>query len=326
MKLHNWKYYSLCCCIIFVFSQVKIYAQDTLWERVNSKSTHECVSILKIDSEGNIVFATRSKVYRSGDNGISWQEISPPFKIFATIKTVLQYSDSNIFVGTRDDGLYNSTNNGKTWVKKSDIPYSTVVRSIIRNNRGRIYLSTGSDEYYSDDKGKNWQRLINLLHHDFYGVREFFLTSSGYIVACLGNDVEATTQIFRFIENGSNLNEIYIKNDEELNIIPSNSRIMFLRGKQSNLYASTDYGATWISKDAAPPSIIGIIEFSENKIIAATQNDGIYFSENGGMSWDRASSGLTTLEINSIVLNPDEYIYVGTNSGIFRIKIKSLIK
>ena len=56
-----------------------------------------------------------------------------------------------------------------------------------------------------------------------------------------------------------------------------------------------------------------------NGNVFAGTHDGVFYSRDGGTSWQMVNDGLTCKTVRSIVAAPDGFIYVGTlGAGVFR--------
>ncbi|MFM7768199.1 MAG: WD40/YVTN/BNR-like repeat-containing protein, partial [Bacteroidota bacterium] len=66
-------------------------------------------------------------------------------------------------------------------------------------------------------------------------------------------------------------------------------------------YFSTNNGATWSTVSNGPAGVFaGNMVAGAGKIFAITFGDYLYYSVNGGGSWNQITAGLTTSNINSI--------------------------
>ena len=91
------------------------------------------------------------------------------------------------------------------------------------------------------------------------------------------------------------------------------------------LFLSTDYGNSWVKTDSGLTKFnyfgwfYSLDLFNEN-IYVGTENKGILLSTDFGKSWMEKPSILSSYSIQKIANNGD-YIFAGTNAGVFRAKL-----
>lgn len=75
-----------------------------------------------------------------------------------------------IYAGTKSDGVFLSTDNGKTWVKRNKGLVSNSNVSAISISGNDIFIGTVLGVYHSTDSGKHWtpKPIINLYYGSFY--------------------------------------------------------------------------------------------------------------------------------------------------------------
>jgi hypothetical protein len=118
-----------------------------------------------------------------------------------------------------------------------------------------------------------------------------------------------------------------------LAIDPSNTSTLYA-GTNNGVYKTTNGGGSWTainsglgvffepdSPDFIPAIRALAIDPSNPTTVYTGTNVGLFKSTNGGTSWTRLSSGLTSSSIRSVVIDPvtPATLYVGTNSsGVFK--------
>jgi photosystem II stability/assembly factor-like uncharacterized protein len=231
---------------------------------------------------------TGGGVWKTEDGGISWKNISDGFFKTGSVGAIeVAQSDANvIYVGmgeacvrgnfSHGDGVYKSTDAGKTWkhVGLSDSRQIGKIRIHPQNPDlvyvaalGHIYgANTERGVFRSKDGGKTWEKILY-------------------------ND-EKTGAV-------------------DIAMDPANPRILFAGlwqvsrtpygmysgGPGSGLYKSTDGGDTWTElKDGLPKGIKGKIgvtvsPVNPNRVWAniEAENGGVFRSDDGGNKWRRVS-------------------------------------
>ncbi len=96
---------------------------------------------------------------------------------------------------------------------------------------------------------------------------------------------------------------------------------------EGGIFRSEDGGRTWEFRvlDSPPPLPIDI-EISphfqkDGRVFVATLDDGLYLSEDFGLSWTAWNFGLFDLHINCLAISSrfhkDRTVYIGTESGLY---------
>jgi hypothetical protein len=108
-----------------------------------------------------------------------------------------------------------------------------------------------------------------------------------------------------------------------------NDNISVLFSHKNNIFAGTQYGGLYLSKDDTSWTAIntGLIKkgdynpitsiaVSGENIFVGTSYGGVFLSKNNGLSWVAVNKGLTKTRISSIAII-DTNIFVGTDGGVF---------
>jgi photosystem II stability/assembly factor-like uncharacterized protein len=64
-----------------------------------------------------------------------------------------------------------------------------------------------------------------------------------------------------------------------------------------------------------------ILDHTHSHVVYVTNRDGVFRSEDGGMTWEARSAGLTNMNIRALAMSAvdSDVLYVGTNrKGLFR--------
>jgi photosystem II stability/assembly factor-like uncharacterized protein len=254
---------------------------------------------------------TNDSLYRSTDQGVSWQVLASPWR--SELRTLLVL-DTNIYATTIADGIFRGSLNGTNWKSASvNLPGSDM-RALITAN-GALYLGlTGGRIYVSTNHGNSWT-LANK------GIPNSSVTG----LATIGTKLMAVTEF-----GGA-----YISNDagQTWTIIASfpNIGASSLTAIGSTVYAtttsglvsSTDLGVTWQSANTGLGSNrVMQLAAAGNFLLAATETGGAFASTNNGGSWTAINIGLSTANLTSIiavgnsvyVLTADHHLYVADPS------------
>ncbi|MGA2297943.1 MAG: hypothetical protein ABSG15_10385, partial [FCB group bacterium] len=69
-------------------------------------------------NDNEILAGTSRGIYKSIDNCESWKNIGFPYDNFQTIIQAITVIGNKIFIGTKFNGIFLSTDDGKSWTKK----------------------------------------------------------------------------------------------------------------------------------------------------------------------------------------------------------------
>ncbi len=86
-------------------------------------------------------------------------------------------------------------------------------------------------------------------------------------------------------------------------------------------YKSTDNGVTWSSMPIVGSNISKFAENSLGHLFCGTYNygDGVSRSTDFGETWEQINTGLPIMDIRSVAVDADDYLYAGTNGmSIFK--------
>jgi photosystem II stability/assembly factor-like uncharacterized protein len=185
-------------------------------------------------------------------------------------------SDSTVFAGTADCGVYKSTNGGITWTEMNGVNDAAFTISVSPNylNDTTIFVGSYDGVYKSTNGGLSWSQMNNgLLSHLVYSIA----ISPNY-----ANDATVFAAV-----SGSN----------------------------SGIYKSTNGGQTWTRLNSGITSVfIYAVAISPNyandsTIFAGTWGgyEGVYKSTNGGLTWAPINNGISFADrdVWSMAISPN---------------------
>lgn len=237
---------------------------------------------------------TGGGVYKTTDGGNSWENITDGFFKTGSVGAIdVADSDPNvIYVGMGEtdirgnmsagDGMYRSTDAGKTWT----------------------YLGMGQSQFIGDIE-------IHPTNPDVV-----WIAAMGKLFGEAGN---AERGVFKTTDGGKTWNKVLFRNNltgaVDIAVDPNNPRILFAAlweayrnpwemssgGEGSGLFKSTDGGESWteITKNPGmPKGLIGKIgvnvsPVNSDRVFAIVENakgGGLFLSDDAGDTWKRVSS------------------------------------
>jgi Secretion system C-terminal sorting domain len=165
--------------------------------------------------------------------------------------------------------------------------------------------------FMTSDNGTSWTRLGN--NQDFGNINCIAADGPNLYVGCynglfLSPDGGKTWTTIR--KSGSSATQI--------NALAVDGNLIF-EGTGSGLYLS-QLDSWALAGGGIPYDAISSICVSGTKIFVATVHSGVYESENDGVSWTPLKKGFPMTIISALGAGTN-YLYAGTNNGIFRTPI-----
>ena len=235
---------------------------------------------------------TGGGVWKTTDAGTSWNNISDGyFKTGSVGAVAVSESDPNVvYVGMGEhaprgvttsygDGIYKSTDAGKTWIKMGlDLTRHIANIRIHPQNADIVYVAAQGalhgatperGVYKSVDGGVNWKKVLYVDENSGCADLSLDMTNPRILYAAMWDYRRLPWQV----RSG---------------------------GKGSGLYKSTDGGETWSKIQKGLPDELGKMSVSvcrsnPEKVYALVEGDtqkekgGLFVSYNAGKSWDRIS-------------------------------------
>ena len=276
---------------------------DTTWTKVTlSNIISFGLGYFGNGSTPRYYLAGGNGVHRSTDGGNSWRMLTG-WRTEEILCVVPDPVDSAVIYAATPFGVFKTTDDGATWVKKAKGFKKWFIQRIImdKTDRNVLYAASDDDLYRSTDAGEHWTPLhvggpeiLALLQHP--GHPEKLLAGHEDDGIKYSTDRGATwrparvpfaTSIYTFgaSADGSDL---------------------YAAGWKSGLWRSDDGGATWSQLWRADgiEAIYSIFVDPENPahLMAGTVGFGIFESLDRGRTWRTA--GLTGAQVKQIELYP----------------------
>lgn len=230
--------------------------------------------ILAGDSQGRVLSST--------DSGVHWMTIAHlPVKTTVT-EIVIDPSDTSgsaYFLGTRDNGLYKTSDNGASFQQLNNglQPKNIVSLALSRNfSRNHTMIATTWREavFISTDGGGSWNKYD----------------------AGLSTDKQADTPAYQ----SPHFRQAIIVSDD--------NQTVFLAA-YTGLFKSDNGGQAWDEIETLPVSLITGMAVSPSvngrqSIAISTYGGGSYVSDDKGRSWTIGNKGLNTTRLMEIEFSP----------------------
>lgn len=289
--------------IILVLSVTTISGQS-VWQITNTPIGGTIWDI-EASSSGYMFTITGSGMFRSNDNGTSWEPI-----YFANgIIRVLTVTGSGDIYASHDSLVYKSTDNGTSW----DVVLTTSGNfiSLTSGPQNAVYGCTmGPDGimflHFSFDGGQTWEH--KLMDFTSYSHITLHINSSGDIFSA------SFEGLYKSVDQGDTWQMIYDERVRSL-VINSNDDLFIGLSYGSWIYESTNGGSSWTQLYEA--SGIYPLAIDQSGYIYASANMGLFRISPDGLIWSQINKGLPDNEILAIYTNPEDVVFVG-NDGIYK--------
>ncbi len=295
------------------------FTQQIIWNHLNGPMGG-IVGDLGITSKGDIYagiypsWLKYSGLFKSTDNGDSWEKIVTPFNDFEVYAIYITKED-HIWLGTNfQDRIYRSTDNGLTWEIKRNGYNTGECWAFGESKEGIMFAGDGQyqNTYRSTDYGDNWE-------FSAYLRPLVFATDSSNIVYVGTHD-----GLFGTTDNGIT----WAQNNFLANIAVSS----ILIDSSNNIYCGTGYyddgngvfyssdgGQNWTQLGLAGKAVLSLAFDSNGNLLAGTLYDGLFKTTDMGKTWKQYQNGLFRKQVFRLKLNDNDNIFIGSeNEGVFR--------
>ncbi|HEY0742265.1 MAG TPA: IPT/TIG domain-containing protein, partial [Chryseosolibacter sp.] len=254
------------------------------------------VDAIVFDGANNIFAASYFHVYKSSNNGATWNTADNGRGLVSISDFLI--TGSTFIATSVGNGVFVSNDQGLTWESRNNGLIEKVVTSITEHE-GILYVGTENAVFHSTDNALTWNR---------------WAIGNSYVqqVAVHGDKIlAATTSGVYILESGvwSSSNTGFT--DLDVNDIVSVDEKVFA-ATQNGIYLSTDDGTTWSATAATLPfASANILQYIDESLWAAT-NTGVYYSKDDGVTWTK--TGPDNPYVYSIERVGD-LIFLGTTYG-----------
>lgn len=297
------------------------------------------VEIALHPTKPNILYiATNDYIYKSRDEGKTWQNISAGMTHSRVIALAIDpLFPANIVAGTKGDAVFKSYDGGQRWVSRrtglDDVTISSVVHQLVfaPGSSNHIFAATSLGVFESEDGGETWMKrmegmtevlMVVTLDCDPRQPQTLYAGTSGGVYKSING-----ARSWSRVNNGLVASDV-VKSSRALGV----TRIKVDLHQSDTVYAATlnglyktiDGGQSWtrIGESLSDQMLSDLIlDPTRPNVVYVTNRDGVFRSEDGGMIWESRNAGLSNVNIRALAMRERDsnVLYVGTNGkGLFR--------
>lgn len=260
-------------------------------------------------------------VFVSEDDGGSWQNDSAGLPGGVAMLAIAQLDAQTILVGAQN-GIYLTQNAGKRWQPVNDGLGVPQIHALALNPQSEALFAATEDGIYRAQSDGQFEPVGGDAPHE--PTLSIAITSSNPQVIYAGTYRRG---IFVSRDGGASWHPAGDMFQGRLSVPglatdPRNDRNVFARVLFERIYKSSDGGETWHAvwtgmRDGDQVQTINPAPSDPTQMYAGTA-DGLYFSQNGGESWQGA--GLGGLSVFAIWIDPGDprSLLAGATDGLYR--------
>ncbi len=257
--------------------------------------------------------AAAAGVWKSFDGGLTFTPANSGIETDVISRLLMHPTNNDIILAATGGGIYRTTDAGATWTRTVIGNFKDVVFK--PSDPNIVYAASSGTFYRSTDNGVTFTQISNGLPGGYRGaiavspadpsVVYFFITNSESFKGLYrSNDsglsftVKSTSpNIMSWDCNGGSGGQAWY--DLDVACDPTNADIIY--GGGVNCFKSTDGGINWSINShwyggCGVPSVhadLHVLEYNPlNNRLYAGNDGGVYWTANGGISWNEISNGL----------------------------------
>jgi len=272
------------------------------------------IAVYPIDP--NIVFAAAGIPYVSYDGGETWEFIEELANFASVIESFEASSNGTIYASGPYSyyKIFRSTDGGETWEQKS-IPVNGAGLDIAvdPNDPDIVYVglssiiggSSNNVIIKSEDGGDSWTyfNMTSVLPIGWSVVNLTVDPEDSQVIFAIGNEGLSNAAVVATFDGGTTWenrtgNLPFGKPYNSLTISEQDVYIaggQLFGGQTMGIYKTENYGQSWENISNSFPNNVSnailIDPSNTNKMYVASEGDGIYYTVNGGITWNYNTAG-----------------------------------
>ena len=233
-----------------------------------------------------IYYGSDHGVRRSTDYGASFDATGGD--ITGLIFAFAAQSDGTLFAGG-DNGVYASEDDGQTWMALDGDPrlVSVMALAVAPGNDQSIYAGTnGNGMFLSTDGGANWTAASN--GNASWKVRDIEIDPANPSVIYAAS----LDGIWRSTDAGNTWADLGYSRVMDLDFDPNDDNRAYAASWDFGVLRSIDGGSSWSTVNAIFPTnkLYSLRVLQSGRVLVGTEFEGLYYSDDGGLSWGPAGA------------------------------------
>jgi photosystem II stability/assembly factor-like uncharacterized protein len=278
-----------------------------------------------------IVYAgTNDGIVKSEDYGATWGPtgLTSSFGGIVYGLVIDPKNPSTLYAGIDFNGVYKSTDAGKTWTRVISITTNLFALEIDPSHPENLHLALYPLKYFrSTDAGNTWQAG----GATGATAKKFAVdpTNSSIIYAATGLAVAKSTDGGASWKSTS-LRGATVDSVSEVVIDPHNTSVIYAGTTDNGAYKSTDGGSSWstIFTDSTNRKFLSLVIDPRNSaIVYAGTEGGVLKSTDGGATSSAFNTNLPATATPVAALTIDvtgDHLYAGTLQGVFTCQLSAV--
>jgi photosystem II stability/assembly factor-like uncharacterized protein len=276
---------------------------DTSWSKITSSNIFTFgLGYFSRGPARRYYVAAGNGLHRSTDGGVSWKIITS-WRTMEVLSVVPDPVDSAVITISTPWGIFQTSDDGVTWVEKMEGMRRWFVKMVIMHPRDRrtLYATCEDDLYVSRDRGDHWKPL-NVGASPVLTVHQLAADPPVMLVGTEDGGIRRTT------DGGKTWTAARGMDSSSVYTITSSpdGRTLYAGGWETGVWRSVDRGATWspIWTDPSIECVFCVFVHPENPrhLLVGTDGQGIIETLDDGATWARA--GLSGGKIKQIAFYP----------------------
>ena len=261
-----------------------------------------------------VIAATFDGMYRSSDNGSSWQGANNG--ITGTRIMALAANSGTVYAGENNTGMYISTDKGDTWIRYNNGLNAAAI--LAAETKGNLaFISVENNKVFKLVNG-SWTNASNGLTAQV----EILKANSTTVYAITRGGFNYNQKLFQTTDDGNTWTEITGANaiSGGMSALAVTDDNIYIGTYNGVVYRSDDNGASWtdIDNGGYMPSVkITAILLTENATYVGTENKGIFKFTNNDHNMTTANNGRTHNNITDLEMQNDVIFASTWGGGIF---------
>lgn len=220
----------------------------------------------------------------------------------------------NLIAGQLWDRIYISSDKGQNW-NKTAMPYYLTM-AVYKNT---IYTANDDTLYISNDNAKSYSRLNIDVEYDIGHIYNIHIIDSNLILNTEGGTIISSNLgiTWDYLQVDTLYEYYWIGFNSMLNI-----NEYTLGATSIGIYKSTDSGLNWESYALKGKTIINLVN-NGTHLFAATNPEGLFVSDDNGISWEQINSkpcenkirAIATNDIGTFISTQEDGVFLSIDNG-----------